>query len=83
MSFRVMVDEIRPTPVNIVGAGEHVGNIERSNKTVQERTRCHVHRLPFSIYPIEIICGYLIKVIKDLNMEIASDGISKKYHQAH
>lgn len=26
--FKVMVDEVRPTPVNIVGVGEHVGDIE-------------------------------------------------------
>ena len=76
--FGVMVDEVRPMPVNIVGAGEHVGDIERSNRTVQERTRCHVHRLPFSVYPVEMVCGCLIKVTKDLNMEIAGDGVSKE-----
>ena len=76
--FGVMVEELRPMPVNIVGAGEHVGDIERSNRTVQERTRCHVHRLPFSVYPVEMVCGCLIKVTKDLNMEIAGDGVCKE-----
>ena len=32
--FEVLTDEIRPIPVNIVGSGEHVGDIERSNRTV-------------------------------------------------
>ena len=76
--FGVMVEEVRPMPVNVVGAGEHVGDIERSNRTVQERSRCHVHRLPFSFYPVEMVCGCLIKVTKDLNMEIAEDGVSKE-----
>ena len=76
--FGVMVEEVRPMPVNIVSAGEHVCEIERSNRTVQERTRCHVHRLPFSVYPVEMVCGCLIKVTKDINMEIAVDGVCKE-----
>ena len=75
--FGVMVEAIRPTPVNIVGAGEHIGNIERSNRTVEERPKCHVYCLPFKFYPTEMVCSYVIKVVKDLNMEIASDVVSK------
>ena len=45
--FSVLVDEIMPIPINIVGTGEHVGNTERSNLTIKERTRSHIHCLPF------------------------------------
>ena len=75
--FKVLGDKIAPTKVNIVGAGEHVGNIERSGRTIQERTRCHVHRLPHKRYPAEMTCGCVIKSVKDLNFEIPRDGLSK------
>ena len=41
--FNCIVDEIRPISVNIVSAGEYVGDTERSNRTVKEYTRYHVH----------------------------------------
>ena len=44
--FEVLIEELRPLPVNIVGAGEHIGDIERLNRTVKERTRCHIYMLP-------------------------------------
>ena len=65
-----------PTPVNIVGAGEHVGDIEQSNRTVKEHTRSRVQRLPYKVYPIEMVCGCLTKVVKDINIEVAEDGLS-------
>ena len=40
-------DDILPTNLNIVAADEHVGDVERSIRTVKEGTRCHVHRLPY------------------------------------
>ena len=36
-----------------------------------------MHRLAFSVYPVEMVCGCLTKVVKDLNAEIASDRVSK------
>jgi len=74
--FKNLAEELRPIPVNIVGADEHVGDIERSNRTVKDHTRCHVHRLSYKRYPSEMVCGCVIKSVKDLNEEVASNGIS-------
>ena len=74
--FEVLAEELRPIPVNIVGAGEHIGDIERSNRTVKERTICHVHRLPYKIYPVEMVCGCVVRSVKYLNIDMADDGIS-------
>ena len=53
-----------------------MGNIEGSNRTVKERTRSHVYRLPYKVYPIEMVCGCIVKIVKDLNIEVAEDGLS-------
>ena len=45
--FSCIEEEIRPTRLNTVAAGEHVGDIERSGRTVKECTRCHVYRNPY------------------------------------
>ena len=74
--FEALTEELRSISVNMVEAGEHVGNIEWSNRSVKERTRCHVHRLPYRIYPIEMVCGCITKVVTDLNIEVADDGLS-------
>lgn len=75
--FKVLGDKIAPTKVNVVGTGEHVGNIKRSGQTIQERTRCHVHRLSYKRFPTEMTCGCVIKSVKALNFEIPRDGLSK------
>ena len=41
--FEYIREDMRPIPMNIVAVGEHVGDIERSNRTIKEQTRCHVH----------------------------------------
>ena len=45
--FDFIREHMRHIPINIVAAGEHVILIKRSNITVKEHTRCHVHRLPY------------------------------------
>ena len=46
--FKCIRDNMRPIPMNIIVAGEHVGDIDRSNIPIKERTRYHVHRLPYT-----------------------------------
>ena len=45
--FLCIEEDIRPVRLNVVAANEHVGNIERSTRTVKECTRCHIHRNPY------------------------------------
>ena len=65
--FACIEDEIRPTRMNVVAAGEHVGDIERSNRTVQEGTRRLIHTNPYERYPRIMVKGCAIKSVKNLN----------------
>ena len=75
--FHVLDGEIGEIMLNLAAAGEHVGDVERDIRTLKEHTRCHVHRLPYRRYPIEMICGAVIKSKYDLNRLIPYDRISK------
>ena len=44
--FECIKNDILPTNLNVVAAEEHVGEIERSIRTMKEGTRCNVQRLP-------------------------------------
>ena len=48
--FACIREQIRPTNLNMVAAGEHVSNVERSIRTIKEGTRCHMRRLPYNRY---------------------------------
>jgi hypothetical protein len=74
--FNVIRDDIRPTLLNMVAANEHVGNIERSIRTVKEGTRCHVQRLPFRRWPKQMIIGCITYVVKCLNDIPSENGVS-------
>ena len=75
--FACIEEEIRPTRLNKVAAGEHVGDVERSGRTVKEGTRYHIHRNPYERYPKVMVTGCVIKTNKDLNQLPPDDGISK------
>ena len=75
--FACIEEDIRPTRLNMVAADEHVGDIERSGRTVKECTRCHVHRNPYERYTRVMVKGCVVKSIKDLNHLPPTDGISK------
>ena len=55
--FEVLRNEMESTDVNIVAAGAHVGDVERSIRTIKNSTREQVHRLPYKRYPNEMVCG--------------------------
>ena len=76
--FGCIKEEIRPIKLNMVAAGEHVGNIERSNRTVKEGTRCHIHRCPYERYPRVMVAGCVVKAVKDLNQLPSQSGISQE-----
>ena len=75
--FNVLGGEVGQIALNIVGMGEHVGDVERSIRTVKEQIRCHEHRLPYTRYPTEMVYRAMRKAIMDLNMMIPYDGISQ------
>ena len=60
-------NEVLPVKMNIVAADEHVGEVERSIRTIKDGTRCHVHRLPYKKYPRQMVKGCVGMVLKCLN----------------
>ena len=63
--------------MNTLAAGEHVDDIERSNRTIKERTRCHLHILPYTRYPKEMVIGCVTHSVKVLNQLPADNGMSE------
>ena len=63
--------------MNVVATEEHVGDIERSVRTVKECTRCHIHQNPFERYTRIMVSGCVKKAIIDLNIVPSIDGLSE------
>lgn len=55
------------TDVNICGADQHVGGIEREIRTIKERTRCVWSDLPYQRVPKLMIDEFLDDLIKVMN----------------
>ena len=53
--FECCRNELRPIVLDIAGTGMHVGEVERSIRTVKERIRCSTHNLLFKKYPKVLI----------------------------
>ena len=69
------IEEIRPTILNTLVAGEQMRDIQRSVRTVKECTRYHVHSNPYKRYPRVMVKGCVFKSIKALNQLPPLDGI--------
>ena len=65
--FEYIKDDILPVQLNIVAAEEHVGDVERSIRTVKEGKRCNIQRLSYTLYSRAMVRGYVNKRVKDLN----------------
>jgi hypothetical protein len=74
--FACIRDDIRPIAMNIVPADSHVGDIERSIRTIKERLRACVHGLPFKRLPKLMITHMVADVIRCLNLFPRKNGIS-------
>ena len=61
----------------MVAAGEHVGNIERSNRTVNEGTQFRIHRCLYKRDPRVMVKGCVVKSFKDLNQLSSLNQISQ------
>jgi hypothetical protein len=58
---------LAPIHVNIVAADGHVGEVERSVRTIKERFRSYVHGLPFRRLPTLLVRSLVEEVIRCLN----------------
>ena len=75
--FECCRTKLSPIILNIAGAGMHVGEVERSIRTIKERVRCSIHGLSFKSYPRVLVTGCVTYNIKCLNGLPADDGISE------
>ena len=49
--FECVREAISPTFLNITATNEHMSEVERSIRTIKERTRCQLRNLPYKYYP--------------------------------
>jgi hypothetical protein len=74
--FECIREEIRPIEMNVVPADSHVGEVERSIRTIKERLRTCVHGLPFRRLPKLMIRHMVDDVVRCLNQFPWKNGIS-------
>jgi hypothetical protein len=75
--FECIRTSIGPVAMDIVPADSHVGEIERSNRTLKERTRTCVHGLPFKRLPKLMVAHIVKNAVTCLNQFPWKHGISQ------
>ena len=75
------MDEIKnsqlPALFHIYGKDEHVGLIERSNRTIKNKARTITHSIPYKKIPKIMMIGLIYGSIKWLNASPSMKGMSK------
>ena len=66
-----------PTLFHAYGKDEHVGLIERSNRTVKNKARTMTHALPYVTVPKIMIIGLIVEALKWINAFPSLVGVSK------
>ena len=74
--LKCIKDDIRPTFSNLCSPGEHVPEVERSIRTIKERTRTMLHDLPFHTFPKLMVTGCVYSAVRLLNSLPAPNGVS-------
>ena len=74
--FECIRNDMLPIVLDIVPADGHVGEIERSIRTIKERLRSCVHGLPFKRLPRILLQGMVAHVMQCLNQFPWDNGIS-------
>jgi hypothetical protein len=67
MEFGCIRNDVLPTRLNVTAADDHVGEVERSIRTIKERTRTTIHGLPFKRFPTLMIQELVYHAAKGLN----------------
>jgi Zinc knuckle len=74
--FECIREHIRPVDMNIIPADSHVGEVERSIRTIKERLRSCVHGLPFKRLPKLMITHMVADAVRCLNQFPWKNGVS-------
>lgn len=75
--FACIREHVRPIHLDVVAADTHVGEVERSIRTIKERLRAAVHGLPFRRLPKLLIVHLVADAVRCLNMFPAPNGVSR------
>ena len=75
--FACITNELLPIPINIADADDHVPQVERSVRTIKERTRCLLQGLPFKRIPKAMIRASVENSNKVLNISPPKNGVSR------
>jgi hypothetical protein len=75
--FKCITNDLLPIDLNVADADDHVHEVERSIRTVKERTRCRIQGLPFRRIPKLMMRSAIEGAHKTLNQFPAKNGVSK------
>jgi hypothetical protein len=76
MEFRCINDEMLPAQMNPNASDEHVGDVERSIRTIKERVRADVHGMLFKRLPKLMVVELVRRAVKVLKHFPALDRVS-------
>ena len=80
--FGCIREDLRPIVMNLASADSHVGEVERSIRTIKERLRSYVHGLPFRRLPRLLITHMVIESVRTLNQFPRPNGVSSSLSPA-
>jgi hypothetical protein len=67
---------VLPVALDVVAAGSHVGEVERSIRTIKKRLRASVHGFPFRRLPKILITHLVANVVRCLNQFLHPNRVS-------
>ena len=76
--FECLREDLQPIELPTSAADEHVGDIERSIRTIKEGIRCIVQSLPYKRYTKLMINCLVTYVLRNKNQLPTEDGISDR-----
>ena len=74
-----MLDDEWNVDVNFANPGNHVPDIERGNRTLEERFRVQFYRLPFEALPRVMVRYLPLRITKNRSLFLKKEGISKYF----
>eukprot|EP00956_Cyclotella_meneghiniana_P026461 scaffold57247_cov37-Cyclotella_meneghiniana.AAC.7 len=80
MEFKPLADQCDEVNINTTSAREHVGDIERGVRFIQERTRSTVSELPYKHCMPDVFIIHLVYfVVMWMNAFLSDSGVSTEY----
>ena len=67
MDFECIKDEVQPALINLNAHDNHVGEVERSIRTIKEQVRADVHSIPFKQLPKMMVVESVRRAVLVLN----------------